>query len=87
MENLYRLMYTYQTFGKHIVKEQSFENRVSCLKQTPPDEAGYRDELNSKIKKQETLQIEIKDIVFDYFNIITKEYEMSYEKWRKSDAY
>ena len=31
--------------------------------------------------------MEIKDIVFDYFNIITKEYEMSYEKWRDDETY
>jgi hypothetical protein len=31
--------------------------------------------------------VEIKDIVFDYFNIITKEYEISYEKWRKDEEY
>ena len=29
----------------------------------------------------------MKDIVFDYFNIITKEYEMAYEKWRGDKAY
>ena len=33
------------------------------------------------------INIEVKDIVFDYFNIITKEYEMSYEKWRNDDDY
>lgn len=33
----------------------------------------------------EKINIEVKDIVFDYFNIITKEYEMGYEKW-KSDV-
>jgi len=27
----------------------------------------------------------MKDLVFDYFNIITKEYEIAYEKW-KADA-
>ena len=35
----------------------------------------------------EKVSIEIKDVVFDYFNIITKEYEMSYEKWRNDDNY
>lgn len=35
----------------------------------------------------EKVSIDIKDIVFDYFNIITKEYEMSYEKYRNDDDY
>lgn len=38
-------------------------------------------------KDMERVSIEIKDIVFDYFNIITKEYEMSYEKWRSDEDY
>lgn len=35
----------------------------------------------------EKINMEVKDIVFDYFNIITKEYEMSYEKWRNDQDY
>ena len=30
---------------------------------------------------------DIKEIVFDYFNLISKEYEMSYEKWRNDKTY
>lgn len=33
------------------------------------------------------LQIEIRDIVFDYFNIISKEYEISLEKHKDSEEY
>jgi len=29
----------------------------------------------------------MKDIVFDYFNIITKEYEIAYEKWKNDPVY
>lgn len=29
----------------------------------------------------------MKDIVFDYFNIITKEYEIAYEKWKSNSEY
>ena len=29
----------------------------------------------------------MKDIVFDYFNIITKEYEIAYEKWKSDPVY
>jgi len=31
--------------------------------------------------------VEIKDIVFDYFNIINKEYEMSFEKVKLNPDY
>lgn len=33
------------------------------------------------------VQQEIKDIIFDYFNLISKEYEMSYEKCRSDEVY
>ena len=33
------------------------------------------------------LSLEIKEIVFDYFNIITKEYEIAFEKWKVDDDY
>ena len=29
----------------------------------------------------------MKDIVFDYFNIITKEYELAFEKWKDDPVY
>jgi len=31
--------------------------------------------------------MEMKDLVFDYFNIITKEYEIAYEKWKSDSEY
>ena len=31
--------------------------------------------------------LEIKEIVFDYFNIINKEYEMSFEKYKATTEY
>jgi len=33
------------------------------------------------------VSLEIRDIVFDYFNIITKQYEISYEKWKADEDY
>ena len=33
------------------------------------------------------VNVEIKDLVFDYFNIITKEYEMTYEKYKSDKEY
>ena len=33
------------------------------------------------------VQQEIKDMIFDYFNLISKEYEMSYEKCRSDEVY
>ncbi len=31
--------------------------------------------------------MDMKDLVFDYFNIITKEYEVAYEKWKSDPEY
>lgn len=33
------------------------------------------------------ISLEIKDVVFDYFNIIAKEYEMGLEKWKDDNEY
>ena len=45
---------------------------------------------NCIIKQNDVLSVlslEIKEIVFDYFNIITKEYEIAFEKWKVDDDY
>ena len=41
--------------------------------------------MEARNKDLNQVQIDMKDLVFDYFNIITKEYEIAYEKW-KADA-
>ena len=33
------------------------------------------------------MQLDIKDLAFDFFNIITKEYELAYEKWKGDRDY
>lgn len=33
------------------------------------------------------MQAEVKEIIFDYFNLIPKEYELAYEKWRNDEVY
>jgi actin-related protein len=43
--------------------------------------------LEERAKAMDKITIEVKDIVFDYFNIITKEYEMAYEKLRSNEEY
>lgn len=83
MVYIFRLLYTYQTIGKEVVKEQHLERRIQCLKEK--DMAGYQAALEARTKDFQSVQMDMKDIVFDYFNIITKEYEIAYEKW-KSDA-
>lgn len=43
--------------------------------------------IEERSRLMDKINIEVKDIIFDYFNIITKEYEMSYEKWRADEDY
>ena len=43
--------------------------------------------MDSRAKEFQTVQMEMKDIVFDYFNIITKEYELAFEKWKETTEY
>ena len=47
----------------------------------------YTDIIEQKPQLLQNVQYDIKDVVFDYFNIITKEYEMAYEKWRNDPEY
>ena len=41
----------------------------------------------SKVAKTNELNHEIREIVFDFFNIINKEYEISFEKWKLDELY
>ncbi len=43
--------------------------------------------MDSRPKQFQKVQMEMKDIVFDYFNIITKEYELAFEKWKDDPVY
>lgn len=43
--------------------------------------------MDNRPKEFQTVQMEMKDIVFDYFNIITKEYELAFEKWKEDSSY
>lgn len=51
------------------------------------DTKTYQSINEEKTKAMESISIEIKDIVFDYFNIITKEYEISYDKYKNDDDF
>ena len=33
------------------------------------------------------MAMEIQDLIFDYFNILTKEYELAFDKWKGDPAY
>ena len=48
---------------------------------------AYAETLDSRPKGFQTVQSDIKELVFDYFNIIPKEYEMAYEKHRSDKQY
>lgn len=85
MVYLYKQLYTYQTIAREVLKEQIFERRVTLLKEGKLEE--YKETLESRQTDFTKIQSEIKEIVFDYFNIITKEYELSYEKWRADKDY
>jgi hypothetical protein len=85
MVTLFRLLYTYQTIGREIVKEEILERRISHLRAGNSDR--WEAEMDSRPKEFQTVQMEMKDIVFDYFNIITKEYELAFEKWKETSEY
>ena len=85
MVYLYRQLYTYQTIAREVLKENIFTRRIVFLKEEKIEE--YKGLLEGRQIEFTKIQQEIKDIVFDYFNIITKEYELSYEKWRNDKDY
>ena len=82
---LFRLLYTYQTIGREIVKEEILEKRVEHLKNKEMDK--YEALLDSRASQFQNIQLEMKEVVFDYFNIIAKEYELAYEKWKEDEGY
>jgi len=82
---LFRVLYTYQTIGKEVVKEQHLEKRISHLRAN--DLAAYQAALDTRPREFQQVQADMRDIVFDYFNIITKEYEIANEKYRTDTEY
>lgn len=82
---LFRLLYTYQTIGREAMKEEILEKRIKYIKEGEIDK--YKALLDNRTKEFSGIQMEMKDIVFDYFNIITKEYELAYEKWKEDPTY
>lgn len=85
MVYLFRILYTYQTIAREVQKEEIFEQRIQLLQQKKYGE--YQDLLANRTVAFQDIQSEIKEFVFDYFNIITKEYELSYERWKKDSVY
>lgn len=51
------------------------------------DDKNYHDCIEKRNTGLQQIGLEIKDIVFDYFNIISKEYEMSFEKLKHDEEY
>jgi len=43
---LFRILYTYQTIGKEIIKEQNFQHRVECLR--TGDEKNYKESIEER---------------------------------------
>ena len=48
---------------------------------------AYKESIEQRNILLSQVQADIKDIVFDYFNIISKEYEMGYEKFKYEETY
>jgi len=51
------------------------------------DDISYLQTIDDRMTEIDKINIEVKDIIFDYFNIISKQYEMSYEKWKDDEDY
>jgi hypothetical protein len=82
---LYKILITYQTIGKEVVKDEYFSKRIEAFKSN--DVTQYERLVEERNKIILNINSEIKDIVFDYFNIIIKEYEMSYERVKNDEDY
>lgn len=85
MITLFKLMYTYQVIAKEIVKESGLWQRLEYLRDN--NDVKYQESIESRTEGLQAVSLEIKEIVFDYFNIISKEYEMSYEKYKQDEEY
>ena len=83
------MLYTYQTCGKEIIKETKFQERLAILQSDEDQTEAQRNDKYIKTLAEyktlsNTIAQDVREIIFDYFNIIYKEYEVSYEK-HKSD--
>lgn len=85
MSTLFRLLYTYQTLAREIVKEQYFQMRLEHFKSK--DVQAYKQSVEKRNAALAQAQTDIKDIVFDYFNIISKEYELAIDKYKNDEEY
>jgi hypothetical protein len=85
MVTLFRLMYTYQTIGAEVVKESCFSQRVEYLREGDRD--NYQQSILKNQKSGNEIKVEVRNIIFDYFNIIVKEYEFSYQRYCKEPDY
>ena len=65
--------------------ESNFQQRIEHLRDQNIE--AYSTLLVSKVAKTNELNHEIREIVFDFFNIINKEYEISFEKWKLDELY
>ncbi len=85
MITLFKILFTYQTIGREVVKEEILDRRIQHLRAGESDK--WEAIIDSRAKEFQKVQMEMKDIVFDYFNIITKEYELAFEKWKDDPQY
>mmetsp|Transcript_27961 Transcript_27961/g.20943 ORF Transcript_27961/g.20943 Transcript_27961/m.20943 type:complete len:121 (+) Transcript_27961:207-569(+) len=81
----YKLIYKYQVIAKEIVKEDCFIERLNALREK--DDVTYSQIIAEEEKKATEASLAIKDIVFDYFNIINKQFEITTEFYRKEEDY
>ena len=72
--------YRYQVIAKEILREELFARRIDCIHKK--DDRGYVLALNAMEKETTKINAVIRDIAFDYFNIIPKEYEVNFDKWK-----
>jgi len=85
MVMIYRLLYTYEQIAKQLAQEEHFEKRVRLLQEGKGQE--YRAMLETKNDVEMMAVREVKEMIFDYFNIIQKEFELSYEKYKEDEEY
>jgi hypothetical protein len=55
------------------LKQMNDRDYITCLMDTE--------------KEKKAVNAIVTELVFDYFNIIAKEYEMTYDKWRTNEDF
>lgn len=99
MIKMHILLYKFKKYGQDMLGEANFHQRVYLMRQAEEYKAqGNQAESDAEMKKYDALLRgereendlfvqDLQETVFDYFNLIVKEYYMAIEKWGRDMEY